>query len=354
MIINGLRTLFLVCIYILAFAGANQMMAQNDKNVSIPLDHFYADPENNNGLRKLLSKLHFSFSTGYGNTFYRQDISDFSVLQRPGTSPVIFSKDLNTSGGSLSTAYNYWFNDIKSDSSITFDPANSFFVQADTADLKFKAPGMSIPLNLSIHLEFDRYRIGGGFTFEYHRPGTFRPTAFEDRIGTYEPDFGSVFYKKYYGMLGVRVYRYYEYSLSIDANIGAFNLTDKFNKSIIQKGVYVNIGPTIERDMSEYFRLFVKPSFDVKSFTLNIPETDLSINQSMNAFYITFGFTYRIPELRKCFLKQCTTQVNHQHGNREYRSRVHPFYKKQNPHHGENYPRLIKYKKKNRKKLHAY
>jgi hypothetical protein len=46
--------------------------------------------------------------------------------------------------------------------------------------------------------------------------------------------------------------------------------------------------------------------------------------------------------------------MNHAHGNREYRSRVHPFYKKQNPNYGENYPRLIKYKGKNKRKLNPY
>lgn len=330
---------------------AQQSYAQDDEDVSIPLDHFYAKPKNNSAFRAFISKFHFSFSTGYGRTFYKQDLSDFAILQQQDSLPVIFGKDFNISGGNISSGYNYWFNNLKGKSNINFDPATDLVVGADTAGIKFKAPGMSIPLNLSLHLEFDRYRVGGGFIFEYHRPGEFTPTAMEDQIAGYQPDFGSVFYKKYYAMLGIRVYRYYEYSLSIDANIGAFNLTSKFDKTLIQKGIYVNIGPTIERDMSEYFRIFVKPSFDIKSFTLKVPESNLSISQSMNAVYINVGFTYRIPELPKCFIKQCTTQVNHQHGNMEYRSRVHPFYKKQNPHYGENYPRLIKYKRKNRNKL---
>ena len=46
--------------------------------------------------------------------------------------------------------------------------------------------------------------------------------------------------------------------------------------------------------------------------------------------------------------------MNHAHGNREYRSQVHPIYKKQNPHYGENHPNLIKYKGKNKYKLNPY
>ncbi|MTI22535.1 hypothetical protein E1176_16000 [Fulvivirga sp. RKSG066] len=328
--------------------------AQDEEKVTIPLNHFYAEPTNSGGLRALISKLHFSFSPGYGRTFYSQDLSDFAILQPQNSGPVIFSKDRNISGGNISSAYRYWFNDVVADSSVSFNPASDFLVNSDTADIKYKAPGTSIPLTGSIHVEFDRYKIGGGFIFEYHRPGTFAPNMFEDELSTFDPDFGSTFYKKYFVLLGAKVYRYYEYVLAVDAQIGAFNLTKKFNKDVIQKGIYFNIGATIEREMSEYFSLFVRPSFDFKNFTVNMPETDLSVNTSMNAFYVSFGFIYRIPKLRKCFLKSCTTQINHQHGNKVYRSRVHPFYKWQNPHHGQNYPNLIKYKRKNKKKFNAY
>jgi hypothetical protein len=106
--------------------------------------------------------------------------------------------------------------------------------------------------------------------------------------------------------------------------------------------------------MSEYFRLFIRPSIEFKGYDLNIAETGTSIRHRMNAFYINVGASYRIPELRRCYNKECRAQINHAHGNREYRSRVHPIWKKQNPHHGENYPNLIKYKGKNKRKLNPY
>lgn len=346
-------SLFIIWL-LLAFLPV-RVMAQDDDKVSIPLDHFYADAINEGGLRKLLSKLNFTFGPGYGRTFYKQDLKDFAILQKPGFNPVIFDKDLNITTGNISSSANYWFNDvIYSDSAIAIDPVNDFLVSADSADLIYRAPGTSIPLLGSIHVEFDRYKVGVGMLFEYHRPGTFQPKTYSDQLGNLEPNFGSTFYKKYFVLLGAKVYRYYDYVLAVDAQIGAFNLTKKFNKQVIQKGVYFNIGATIEREMSEYFSLFVRPSFDIKNFTVNLPETDLSINTSMNAFYVNIGFILRIPDLRRCFLKSCTTQINHQHGNKAYRSRMHPIWKWQNPHHGQNYPKLIKYKGKNKKKMHPY
>ncbi len=327
---------------------------QDEEKASIPLDRFYAKPQGNNTLRVLLSKLHFGLSTGYGRTYYRQDLSDFAILQQPDSTPLLFDKDLNLGGNNVSTGYRYWFNTVQQRDNVSINNGD-FIVNSDTADLKFKAPGMSIPLMATIHFEFmNKYKIGGGFMFEYHRVGEFRSKNFDGSIAGIAPNFNSTFYKKYFLILGAKVYRYHEYVVSVDAHIGAFNLSNKFDKSLIQKGVYVNIGATIERELSEYFTAFVRPSFDYKNFTLNIPESSQSITTNMNAFYLGVGVTYRIPELRRCVFKQCTTQINHQHGNGLYRSRVHPIYKKQNPHHGENYPRLIKYKKKNRKKLHPY
>ena len=74
----------------------------------------------------------------------------------------------------------------------------------------------------------------------------------------------------------------------------------------------------------------------------------------MNAFYVSIGVTYKIPELPRCFLKDCHAQINHAHGNKEYRSRRHIFYKKQNPGYGENDKTLIKYKGKYKNKLNPY
>ncbi len=340
-------------ILILVILSAEIHAQDPNKNVGIPLDHFYADPVNG-GFRNFLSKFHFSVSTGYGKTFYRQDLSDFALLQQANEAPFIFRQDLNITGGTISSGYNYWFNRATPEENRAYNAGTDFLVSGDTTDLAFEGGGMSIPINLGIHFEFDRYKIGLGYMFEYHRPSTMRPSNFTDQISSYEPDFNSAFYQKYYLMLGAKVYRYYYWVLSVDSHIGAFNLSGKFDKSQITKGVYFNIGTTVEREMSEYLRFFVRPSLDLKSFTLEMPETDVAIRTGMNAFYVQVGLTYRLPRLKRCFIKTCKTQVDHQHGDREYRSRIHPFYKKQNPHHGENYPTLIKYKGKNKKKMNAY
>lgn len=332
-----------------------QLSGQDREKPTIPLDHFYAKPDNISPFRLLLSKIHFGLSTGYGNTFYRQDLSGYSVLQQEGSPPLLFDNNPGISSGSIPNGYYYWFNDVDRAQNVGIDQLNDFLVNADTTELSLRASGMSIPLMATVHIEFfGRYKIGGGFMLEYHRPGRFKWHNLTSSLAPVNPNFGSTFYKKYFLILGGKIITCHNSSFAVDAHIGGFGLSKQFNKEFIRKGGFINIGMTLEKNLSEYFSLFARPSFDIKKITLNFPESDNAITTNMNAFFIGLGVTYRVPELSRCFIKTCAIQVNHQHGNREYRSRKHPFYKKQNPHHGENYPRLFKYKKEGRNKLNPY
>jgi hypothetical protein len=333
---------------LVSFFGVDQALAQykNESEASIPLEHFYIQRKGHGLLRPWLSKLNWSLSTGYGSTAFKHDLAGYSIVQQPDSMPQIFPN------GNISSRYTNWTNDVSTSSGAT--QAGSFVVSSDTSELGFKSKMISIPLKATVHVEFDRYRIGAGYSFDYTRVGEFKPISHAGDIKSFKMDKQGFFMKHYFGMIGASVYRYYEYNLVVDANIGGYKLGKQWNKSLMQKGIYFNLGATVERDFSEYFRVFVRPSYEVKSYKLTIPESAGAIKHTLNAFYINFGVTYRLPELRRCFLKNCRAQMNHVHGNKEYGSRAHPFYKKQNPHYGENYPTLIKYKGKNKNKLNPY
>jgi hypothetical protein len=332
---------------IIAISGGPSLYAQyeREEDATIPLEHFYIQRQKS-GLRNLLSKLYFSFSTGYGSTPLRHKLEGFGILQQPDSVPLIFDNN-NTA-----VRYRNWTNDVVASNNAVAPGA--FMVSSDSAEIGFRSRTFSIPLKASIHVEFDRYRLGGGYSFDYTRIGTFRPINYGGDIAGYSLDRSSMFVQHYYGMIGAMVYRYYEYSLVVDANIGGYSLGKGFAKNLMKKSIYLNVGISAEREFSEYFRLFIRPSYEIKSYKITIPETSQTLQHRLNGYYVNIGFTYRFPELRRCFLKTCHAQINHAHGNREYRSRRHPIYKKQNPHYGENYPELIKYKGKNKKKLNPY
>lgn len=327
----------LVCCF-----GSQDLLAQYEKegDASIPLDNFYIKRERP-GLRKFFSKFTFGLSTGFARTNLRHETTGFSLRQPVSASPLIFQS-------ASTTGYSNWFNKVTSAPL----PAGTTF--SDQEEIGFKAKAFHIPLRATLHFEFQRFRIGGGYSFEYTNIGEFKPQNHTDEIAGFSHDAESFFLKRYFGSFGASVYRYDQYLLVVDANIGGYKLGKKFDNSLIDRSLFFNLGIAVEREMSEYFRLFIRPSYDFKSFSLNIPETGNSIKHRFNTLYLNVGVTYRIPELRRCFLKECRAQLNHAHGNREYRSRVHPIYKKQNPHYGENYPTLIKYKGKNKKKLNPY
>jgi hypothetical protein len=319
---------------------------ENESDASVPLEYFYIKRQGGGWIRKVISKFTFGLSTGFGSTTFRHEVDGFGIYQNPGAAPQLFES------ANVASGYSNWFNKVTTTTS-AIQPG-AFRVNSDTAEIGFKSNSFNIPLKATLHVEFDKYRIGGGYTVEMTMMNDFRPISYSDRINDYSPEFSSFVLQKYFGMIGGTVYRYNEYLLVVDANIGGYNLGKNFDKSAIKKGVFLNLGVAVEREMSEYFRLFVRPSYEIKSYKLNIPETNQSITHKFNAFYLNVGATYRFPELRRCFLKTCKAQMNHAHGNKEYRSRVHPIYKKQNPHYGENHPNLIKYKGKNKYKLNPY
>lgn len=323
------------------------LMAQEeeDEKPTFPLDNFYA--KRKKWPRNLFKDFHLGISTGYGNTFYGHKLDGFGIFQRPGYTPRIFA-----AGPTVGNRYSNWVNQTVGDS-VAVRPGN-FLISSDTAKLGFRGNGMTIPIKATLHYEYDRYRVGAGYSYEYMRIGELHPITYKDRISNFHPGPAGGFMRKYWGLVGVSFYRINEYLFTVEANVGSYKPGKNFNIAAIQKGVYVNAGIVIERDFSEYLKAFIRPSYEIKNYTLSTPESGLSIVHNLNAFYLNIGFTYSLPELPKCYHKDCRAQINHAHGDREYRSRVHPVYKKQNPNYGENHPKLIKYKGKNRKKLNPY
>ena len=323
---------------------AEAVQAQDDETPTFPLETIYAKRKSY-PVRAFLRNVKFSASIGVGNTFFRHKLDGFGVFQRTGFEPRIFP-----SGAGTSPRYSNWVNAVVNDT-LSVLP-DSYLISSDTAKLGFKGNGLNIPLHVSVHYEFKKLRIGGGYGIEPMFIGNLTPITFADKIRNFQPGNSSGIMKKYYGMVGYSFYRMQDFLFTGNLQIGGYKPGNNFAIDLIKKGVNVNVGVTIERDLSEYWRLFVKPSLDFKNYTLTV--ADKSIKHNLNAAYVQLGVTYSIPDLPKCFHHECKIQMNHAHGNREYRSRVHPFYKKQNPNYGENYPTLIKYKGKNKRKLNPY
>jgi hypothetical protein len=318
---------------------ASGLLAQNEPKDAIPLERFYTDRVGPSAFRRVLKNFNFGFSTGYANSYLSHDIKGFKLFQPASGTPQIFSD-------TIATRYGNWVNDVSVDKSPV--PTGT----TTNKDISFKGNGLNIPFNIFIFYTYkQQYRVGLGYSYELLNIGSLTPSDNTLQRLQLPSSFG--FVGKFYGFLGYSFHRWDEYLFTGDLQVGSFSPTN-FNSSFVTTNTYFNLGVTAERELSEYFKVFVRPSFDFRSFDTAIPENGKTISHSMNTLYFNVGVTYRIPELPKCFLRDCHAQINHAHGNKEYRSRRHPIYKKQNPGYGENDKTIIKYRGKNKKKLNPY
>ena len=333
------------------------LKAQDEEKTKFPLEKFYAERQKNKA--SFLSKFVFGLSTGAGNTFFSHSTTGFGIYQVSGQTPILF--DLTGIGTvsvptitQLDSAHRYsnWINDVSVNKAF-ISPTSTITINTGTA--KGSGNGLNIPLKLTIHYETKQFRFGVGYSYELMTLGSFNLKASNPDISVMvSPSSSAGFMNKYFGVLGYSFYRYNKFLATADLNIGKFSPGTSFNSALIDKGLFYNLGLTIERDFSEYLKVFARPSIEIKSYSIMLAPSGKSIDHSMNAVYLNIGITYRIPELPKCYNKDCRIQINHAHGNKEYRSRAHKFYELQNPGYGENDPVLIKYKGKNKRKLNPY
>ena len=306
-----------------------------------------------NPFRKFLSNFTVSGSIGYGGTFYNHEITGVGIIQNPNMAPLIFDNSVAVSD-TISVAFNNW---VTTPQVIRNTPVDttSFLLGTDSVAIKYKAYGSNIPINVSVHYTFGRYRIGGGFSFEPYFAGRYSPNKFKDDLDSFKPDFSFSYYLRWYFLLGGEVFRTKRNMIVVDVKVGTYKQQKKyFNPDLIDKGLFFNLGVRFEHSLSEYVKVYFRPSVEFKNYTVNFPESGYSITNNLPAFYTNLGVTWRLPDRGKCPISNCHTQINHHHGRKNYRSRRHPFWKWQDPDYGQNYPKLLKYKGKNKRKINPY
>jgi hypothetical protein len=320
-----------------------------------------------NPLREFLNKFSFSFTAGYGRTFYKHELPGYGIINKDDSlynGLYLFS--LADSLNSPFVGFQNWLNAPMADSVDRFENIDlNNQVLGDTARLGFRGNAPTIPLTLIVHYNFlERFRLGAGISFERHSLPTMNPFVGEEVLGQYRPNVEKSTFIRYFGVFGGKVYQRMDWSYFVDIQIGKVKMGKAFEKESINQGIFFNIGVPIEYEFSEYFRVYLRPSYEFKNYKVLLSETR-AINHRQPALYIHFGFRYNIPELPRCPLKAknptgydypkkftnktCRTQKKHIHGDQAYRGQ--PFYKKQNPKIGENHPNLHKYRLFNRRKV---
>lgn len=289
-------------------------------------------------IRAVLNKFSLMTSLGYGRTFYRVDWNNVSILDGNGESVLlenyaIYDDDITYSG--IRNWLNYPVSDTLGSVSQT---AGYRVVNADSVDPGYKGSGYNIPINISLHFDINRFRIGAGYSYDFHRVKKLTPKGGANFI--YEPDFGMTTMKRWYFLAGGKVYQWRGWDYFAEVHVGKVKYGGGYDRANLSNGMYFNIGIPIEYEFSEYFWFFVRPSFEFKKYSLNMPvqypdgNIPSTVSYKQPAVNVNFGFRFKFPEVRRCPVKSCQTQLKHVHSGREYRGQ--PIHKVQNPKIGEN------------------
>lgn len=305
-------------------------------------------------VRAFLNKFSVNLSTGYGRTFYQHTLEEYSYLRNNEGSFIIAGNFLtpNTSVA----GYRNWFSDVKPASIDIGDSPDSesagykFLPASDTSSVLMKGGGYTIPVHLSVYFNLFRLRLGGGAGLDFHSADIPEPENFMSRY----PAAGSInsLMFRYYFLLGYSIYEIYDNAFGLDIRLGRTDMGRGFNREVVTPGHFVNIGITLEKVFSEYFRIYARPAYEIKNFSVNIPSGAAMTHQA-NAFFLTLGVSINYPDLPRSPIKNDKIQMRHYisdpKGNRrEFRGQ--PFWRKQDPKMGELYPELMKTKRKRQTK----
>ena len=370
MFLNKVFYSFFISLFILNLPSSKGQSIYKKKGQSIYKKYdIYRNP-----LLVIANKISWTLSTGTGRTQFNHSLKNFYLYQSADIQ-LIRSKNAERLSGDLINGQTNWLNSPEDSKDVNIgnllgvvnDPldsldynAHTIFLDVDTTDFQFQGLWSSRPLDFSAHYDFFKFRIGVGINYEKLRTNSLRPTTNDFGILDYDPGFKTTKLYKYYGLIGYKFYEAWNSAMVGVMQIGNVRSSGEFNNKIINRSLMMNIGLDYEYHFSEYLRLILKPSFEIKSYEMIILDASEvfldQVSHSYNAFYLQIGISMNVPELRRSPIKADHVQlkhvITHPRNGRLEEVRGQPFWKKQNPKIGQNHRRFIKDKvinKKNRR-----
>ncbi|MFY0605366.1 MAG: hypothetical protein JXR10_01545 [Cyclobacteriaceae bacterium] len=325
--------------------------------------------------RVFINKFSWTLTSGYAATDYKHDLKDFYFFQDPDNQYILSRQQdplpiflgaqnwLNDATPGQSTIINNTFdipyNYLESPVNNPLLKNQQFLADGDTLGLSFSAIAPTIPILLSLHFDIRKFRVGLGFQFERHNMKPLKPSILAETIRPYQPSFDATNYIKYFGIFGYRFYEFWNYSFVAELQLGRSKPGSEINTSAIGIGqrFFGNLGVSIENNLSEYVRVVFRPSYDFKSYVINLSDAS-SIRHKNSGFMFQVGLSINIPEIPRTPISSDHVQLKHvitdPKTGRLTEVRGQRMWKKQNPKVGENHRRLWRYKLKNRRKIDPY
>lgn len=303
-----------------------------------------------NPVRKFFNQFNLSLERGYGFFSYQNTLKGLKMVRsQTGDSLYIIVPGSAKVGSGPVTGYRNWFNDLESINIPRIDEAAEL---VDANNLVYRNSGRLNPLTLRLSFSIKKVdkghlkrtgerimtdnellRIGGGISFgRINFKNEVNTQNVNSRLGNFKLPVTRVSTTKVFGSVTVNAYQYGDLSLLADVSAGIWKIRSRhFNRDFVTHDPFFNIGLIFEKKFSKYFKVYIRPSFEMRRFRL--ANEAVSVSHRFSIFTIDIGALIKYPVYPRNRFKAHRVQMEHVFRGRIYRGRS--IFQRQNPRIGQ-------------------
>lgn len=303
-------------------------------------------------IRKFLNGFNFHIAKSYGYFTYQSELSEVSVLRDPSNQQLyIVPIGEEAAITPPINAFSNWFTDLNPVAINRIDD-DSQILRTDTASLVYTNWGRTNPWNFRLdysfkkvdkahkertgetrYLDQDLLRVGVGISFgSFKYKQNSHQQDVDPILRSYPLEKTKISSTKMFGSVSYNAYSFGNFSIIADVYGGVWkSKTEDINAEFVTYNPFFNIGVMFQTTWTKYFKGYIRPSYEMRSYTL---ANDLiSIPHNYSIFSIDLGVILKYPTYPRNKYKANMVQMEHVFNGKIYRGR--PFYRKQNPRTGQ-------------------
>ena len=301
--------------------------------------------------RKILNMFNFSIEKDFGYFSYENPLTGVSVVRNPRGDQLFIVPAGEEGGGGPFNAYSNWFNDL-TPVDITRIDDDAEVVLTDTTSFVYENSGRINPFTLRLsfsirkvdkkHLkrtgerifsDDELVRIGGGISFGKMKfRNTINTQDVNGRLRSFTLPTTELSTTKMFGSVTYNAYRYGDLSLLLDLSGGVWKTkTSDINQSIVKYDPFFNVGVIFEQKFSKYFKVYIRPSFELRQYSLS--NEFVSTTHKFSIFSISIGALLKYPIYPRNRYKAHRVKMEHVFNGKIYRGRS--IFQRQNPRIGQ-------------------
>ena len=302
-------------------------------------------------MRKFLNQFNVSVERGYGFFSYQNALTGVSVVRNPAGNSLFLTPGTVSPNSGQVTVYNNWFNDLRTTTVARIDD-DAEIVQADANNLVYRNSGRLNPLTLRLsysirkvdkkHLkrsgerrltDDELLRIGVGISsgkIKFKNDAHTQDVS--GRLGDYSLPITKISTTKMFGSISYNAYQYGDLSLLADLSAGVWKTRSQdVNQDLVTYDPFFNLGLIFEKKISKYFKVYIRPSFEIRQYAL--ADEAISVPHKFSVFTIDIGALIKYPVYPRNRYKAHRVQMEHVFNGKIYRGRS--IFQRQNPRIGQ-------------------